>query len=241
MQGIENGKQTLVEQNRSFAHAIAAEVIVKLPRDVDRDDVKAAAELGLVEAAASFDPARGVNFRTFAYYRIRGAIYDCLRKMGWLPQAMYRRIKFEQAANNYMEDQASVAQKNGLSAPQAEYASIRQTAGGIVACYLLSLESLGGELVEQSGSPEDSAGKEERSRQLRSALERLPEKNRRVLEDHYFREMSLDEIGRNLGLSRSWVCRLHAKGVDMLRELMNQPAPAARRPIRAAISYGAVR
>ncbi|MGH9630030.1 MAG: sigma-70 family RNA polymerase sigma factor, partial [Bryobacteraceae bacterium] len=72
----------LIETYRSYSHAIAAEILKKLPPAVDRDDVIGAAELGLVEAVRNFDASRSVLFKTFAYYRIRGAVYDALRKMG---------------------------------------------------------------------------------------------------------------------------------------------------------------
>ena len=98
------GADRLAETFRSYAHAIAAEVMRKFPT-VDRDDIRGSAELGLVEAANSFDPTRGVLFKTFAYYRIRGAIYDSLRKMGWFAKDS-ARLKFESGANEYMKDYA---------------------------------------------------------------------------------------------------------------------------------------
>ena len=76
----------------------------KLPPDLEKKDIQGWAELGLVEAANSFDPTRGVQFKTFAYYRIRGAIYDGLRKMGWYPKGQYRQMRFEMAANEYLKD-----------------------------------------------------------------------------------------------------------------------------------------
>ena len=94
----------LIETSLSYSHAIAAEVMRKLPPDLEKKDIQGWAELGLVEAANSFDPTRGVQFKTFAYYRIRGAIYDGLRKMGWYPKGQYRQMRFEMAANEYLKD-----------------------------------------------------------------------------------------------------------------------------------------
>src|ERR1700732_1691603 len=95
------GADRLVETFRSYSHAIAAEVLRKYPA-IARDDIIGAAELGLVEAAQNFDPSRGVLFKTFAYYRIRGAIYDALRKMGCLKGET--KLHFEAGANEYMKD-----------------------------------------------------------------------------------------------------------------------------------------
>src|SRR5215471_4000526 len=106
----------LIEAYRSYAHAISAEVLKKLPSSVDRDDVIGAAELGLVEAAQNFDPSRGVLFKTFAYYRIRGAIYDSLRKMGWFAKDA-ARLRFERGANELLKDYADSAAPT--SSPEA--------------------------------------------------------------------------------------------------------------------------
>ncbi|MCW5964622.1 MAG: hypothetical protein KIT83_11335 [Bryobacterales bacterium] len=94
--------EDLIVTHRSYAHALAAELLRGLPPRVAREDLEAAAELGLVEAAQAFDSSLGVLFKTFAYYRIRGAIYDALRKMTWFSKSVYDKYKFEIAANEYL-------------------------------------------------------------------------------------------------------------------------------------------
>src|SRR5215831_16572485 len=110
----------LIEAYRSYSHAISAEIQKRLPSSVDRDDLIGAAELGLVEAARNFDPSRGVLFKTFAYYRIRGAIYDALRRMGWLKGDAL--LRFEAGANEYLKDytEASPAAPAGPAAALGE-------------------------------------------------------------------------------------------------------------------------
>src|SRR5262245_34531546 len=85
----------LIHAFRSYSRAIASDILRKLPPNVDKDDVFSSAELGLVEAARAFDPSRGVLFKTFAFYRIRGAVYDGLRKMAWFSKSQYQQYKFE--------------------------------------------------------------------------------------------------------------------------------------------------
>lgn len=224
--------QRLIETYRSYAHAIAAEVLRKLPRSVDKDEARSAAELGLVEAANAFDPSRGVLFKTFAYYRIRGAIYDSLRKMGWLSK-QYPKLRFETGMNEYLADYS--AGDTSDAAPQNELDEIRQLTSSVVSCYLLSLESIGYEVAEDPArSPEESYRSREEQSRLRAAVAQLPPKNRLVLEEYYFREVTLEEIGKKLGLSKSWVSRIHAKSLDMLRELLEQSAPAGAAPERQA-------
>lgn len=207
----------LIEANVAYAHALAAEVIRKLPPELERKDIQGWAELGLVEAANSFDRTRGVQFRTFAYYRIRGAIYDGLRKMGWYPKGQYQQMRFEMAANEYLKEVAWEAPRAGSAELQVK--DLREHAGNLTMCYMLSLEAMPGEPVDQKQTSAESAvvlG--EQRKNLRRSLLQLPEINRRVLEYCYFGGLTLEEIGRKLGLSRSWVCRLHAKSLAMLRK-----------------------
>jgi RNA polymerase sigma factor for flagellar operon FliA len=209
------GADRLVEAFRSYSHALAAEVIRKFPT-VDRDEIRASAELGLVEAAGSFDPTRGVLFKTFAYYRIRGAIYDGLRKMGWF--ARDSRLKFESGANEYMKDYAESA--TSASGDEA-VKELEDITSSVVNCYFLSLSDMPVEPAETGAkSAEEDYGDREMRERLREALVKLPPKNRQVLEDYYFHDQTLESIGEKLGLSKSWVSRLHAKSLEMARAIL---------------------
>lgn len=217
----------LIETSLSYSHAIAAEVMRKLPPDLEKKDIQGWAELGLVEAANSFDPSRGVQFKTFAYYRIRGAIYDGLRKMGWYPKGQYRQMRFEMAANEYLKDVS--AGSAGMASPEAQLLNLKDLTANLATCYMLSLDTMPQEPVDQSlVSAEEAVVLAEQSRNLRRSLSQLPETNRQILEHCYFQELTLEQIGRKLGLSKSWVCRLHAKSLEMLRKkLVQVSAPAA--------------
>src|SRR3954465_311050 len=136
----------LVETNLPYAHAIAAEGIRKLPFDLERKDIRGWAELGLVEAANSFDPTLGVQFKTFAYYRIKGAIYDGLRKMGWYPKGQYRQMRFEMAANEYLKDVS--AGSMGAASPDAQLLNLKDLTANLATCYMLSLEAMPQEPVD---------------------------------------------------------------------------------------------
>ena len=210
--------QRLIESYQDYAHAIAAEVCRKLPPQVDRGDLEGAADLGLVEAAQAFDPSRGVLFKTFAYYRIRGAVYDALRKMGWFSKSLYQQYKFEMAANEYSKDYSEATPASGDL--EQEYDEIKNFTGSVLSCYLLSLDDLTQEPSESSDkSPERLAQVKQEQERLRAAMARLPEKNRQIIRWYYFEEKSLEEIGKQLGMSKSWMCRVHAKSVEMLRDL----------------------
>ena len=82
-------KNQLVEQHLSLVQAIARKVKKTLGTSIEYDDLVAYGSKGLVEAADRFDARPGVAFTTFAYYRIRGAMFDGLRTMGWYSRADY--------------------------------------------------------------------------------------------------------------------------------------------------------
>lgn len=212
---------SLIEAHLSYAHAIAAEVLRKLPSEVDRKDIQGWARLGLVEAAGSFDRTRGVQFKTFAYYRIKGAIYDGLRKMGWYPKSQYQQMRFEMNANEYFKDLSANPLPSGSAETQLQ--DLKALTGNLMSCYMLSLEVLPNEPMDHSEvGIEDAVIRTQQRDNVRRALARLPEKNRRVLEQCYFDGLTFEEIGQRLGLSKSWVCRLHSKSLEMLREQLEK-------------------
>jgi RNA polymerase sigma factor FliA len=227
-------RNELIERYRSYAQALAAEFIRNIPAQVEKDDIFGYAELGLVEAATTFDPANGVHFKTFSYYRIRGAIYDGLRKLGGLPREFYRQLKAEGAATAYLEDYATQTSK----VPGSEqYQEIRTMCANVVSTYILSLDAAGTERADSGErSPDELLRCSETSRLVHDAIDQLPEKNRRVVVDYYFKDLSLEEIGKSMGLSKSWVCRLHARSIDLLRSAFLPPAPVAHEAtmVRAA-------
>src|SRR5215813_7303908 len=79
--------------------SIALQVKTKLPAHIELDDLIGYGSIGLMEAMSNFKTGRGTTFKTFAYYRIRGAIYDGLRKIGWLSRSAYAQHKFREKAN----------------------------------------------------------------------------------------------------------------------------------------------
>jgi RNA polymerase sigma factor FliA len=198
--------EELVELHIGYAHAVAAELLARFPAHIDRQDVRAAAEYGLVQAANAYDPGKGVAFTTFAYYRIRGAVFDLLRET-------IKTSRFEEAANEYLLDYSA-----GTETGASSYAEVKDLASGVIASYFLCLGKLSSEPREQTpDAPLDSLLRQEQQRKIKEALKMLPEKNRRVLEAYYFEDLSVEEIGKRLGLSKSWVSRIHAKGLEMLR------------------------
>ena len=99
----ERRRDRLVEENVDYVRALAGQIREHLTASVDLEDLVAYGLKGLIEAADRFDPRQRVRFTTFAYYRIRGAMFDGLRRMGWLKRGAYARARLEERANAYLQ------------------------------------------------------------------------------------------------------------------------------------------
>jgi len=99
-------KDDLVKKHLALVEAIARKVKRTLGAAMEVDDLVGYGHKGLVEAAERFDGRAGVAFTTFAYYRIRGAMYDGIRAMGWYSRADYARYRAEERANQYLQNQS---------------------------------------------------------------------------------------------------------------------------------------
>jgi len=228
----------LVEQHLSLVQAIARKVKKTLNASIEVDDLVGYGSKGLVEAAERFDARHGVAFTTFAYYRIRGSMYDGLRAMGWYSRADYARYRAEERANEYLrnradregaaEAQGGAAGKAGQSKvgqkgdADATLAEVNEILSGIATVHITSLEAASTVPDESLPAPDVAVESRRMSRRVREAVAALPEKERRLMELYYFADKNLEEAGAELGLSKSWACRLHARAVDLLREALEE-------------------
>jgi RNA polymerase sigma factor for flagellar operon FliA len=217
-------KKKLVEQHLDLVQAIARKVKKSLGARIEFDDLVAYGSKGLVEAAERFDARPGVQFTTFAYYRIRGAMYDGLRTMGWYSRADYARYRAEERANEYLQSHADRPAGEGgagQTADQAEaLAAVAQVLSGVAAVHITSLEAASTVADETFAAPDAAIDSTRLGSRAREAVTKLPEKERRLLELYYFEDKTLEEAGAALGLSKSWACRLHARAVDLLRQAL---------------------
>jgi len=223
-------KDDLVKKHLSLVEAIARKVKRTLGGAMDVDDLVGYGHKGLVEAAERFDGRAGVAFSTFAYYRIRGAMYDGIRAMGWYSRADYARYRAEERTNQYLQthaDQEGAARAQnpgaaGGARPDAAetLASVAEVLSGVATIHITSLEAASRVADESLPAPDSAVDTVRLSRRVRDALKTLPDKERQLMELYYFGDKNLEEAGSELGLSKSWACRLHARAVDLLRRAM---------------------
>ena len=223
-------KDDLVKKHLGLVEAIARKVKRTLGAAMEVDDLVGYGRKGLVEAAERFDGRAGVTFTTFAYYRIRGAMYDGIRTMGWYSRADYARYRAEERANQYLQsqaDQEGAARAQNPTAAQLTpdtgeiLAGIAQALSGIATIHITSIEAASRVADESLPAPDAAVDTVRLSRRVREALTTLPEKERKLMELYYFGEKNLEEAGAELGLSKSWACRIHARAVDRLRQALD--------------------
>jgi len=222
----------LVERHLELARRAAAMIHPRVRDHVALDELVAIANAGLAEAANRYDPARGVAFATFAWYRVNGAIIDGLRKATHVPRRTWAKLVALRAANEYLEHRAERdrgAADRGTAPATGEdaLAQVRQAMSAIRTMYVTSLETMrdrGFDVADDAPATADRLDSSRLAARLRQAIASLPAKERALVTKHYWEGKNLLEAGAELGLSKSWASRLHAQAVDKLRAIVDAEA-----------------
>jgi len=168
-----------------------------------------------------------VAFSTIAYYRIRGAMLDGMRTMGWYSRGDYARYRAEERATEYLRSRAEQEGAAGAPTSQARdttetLAEIAEILSGVATVHITSLEAAANVTDERLPPPDQQLERLHLQARARKAMHKLPDKERRLLQLHYFEDKNLESAGAELGLSKSWVSRLHARAVDHLRQVLEE-------------------
>lgn len=229
--------ERLVEQHLHLVHAIAAKLQPRLGKTMERGDLVGYGTQGLIEAARKYDPRHGTAFSTFAYYRIRGAMFDGMRTMAWYSRAEYARYCAEERGDAFLANAAAREAALGAARAAGGVATnkqdktellndIAQLLGGVAAVRIACIEAAQAVPDDRFQAADARVEACEDRQRLRAALARLPEKERQLIELYYYADMNLDSAGAKLGLSKSWASRLHARAVTHLREALAEEPPA---------------
>ena len=195
------------------------------------DDLYAYGAHGLLEALDRFDPTRGVPFEAFSRYRIRGAIVDGIRREHWLSRRTYKRlcderIALDQRPANDVGDTTPSTAYGRAPGPQSldelDNADGTRARGETVG--QTDARWNGRRMIQLPVEEDDSL-----FLRVKAAIRELPERERQVIELRYFGEKRLTEAGAELGMQRSWACRLHARAIATLRTALNSAARTSAR------------
>jgi RNA polymerase sigma factor FliA len=240
------GRPITLEQERMMidhlptVRFLARRIHERLPQHVEIEDLVSAGVLGLMDALQKFDPAKKVQFRSYAQFRIRGAILDSLRTLDWSPRDLRRKGRAVEEAIRALTTRIGHSPSESEVADEMEMGlgEYQQLLGELKG---LEIGTLHAERSEDSGEeelayvpnrPEDDplfrCLKGEMQARLADAIDQLPERERLVMTLYYYEEMTMKEIGLTLGVVESRVSQIHASAVLHLRSLLG----AIRRDVK---------
>jgi len=225
-------RDEVIKEYAPMIKYVANRIALRLPPHIEVDDLISVGVLGLIDAISKYDSTRGAKFKTYAEFRVRGAILDELRSMDWVPRSVRQKASSMDAIVQKLQAQLGrppedeeIAQEMGVSMDDF-YGAINQTRS----MPLLSLEDLGisKDTGEQQSLLDCLAGKSEADPQtqlrltelkeiIAKAIDTLPEKERLMISLYYYEELTMKEIGEVLGITESRVSQIHSKAVFRLR------------------------
>jgi len=226
-------KEQIVLEHTPLIRYIVNRIAVRLPSHIDLDDLHNTGVIGLMDAIEKYDPEKNCKFKTYAEFRIKGAILDQLRSLDWVPRSV--RQKSRRLERAYGE----VEQRLGRSASEDEVADslglqldkFHELLNQVRGVSLVNLEEIRGnssegdrnggfaDIVEDvhSENPFASLKLNEGKRIIADTIGTLPEKERLVITFYYYEDLNMKEIGSILGITESRVCQFHTKAVLRLR------------------------
>jgi len=209
-----------IEEHRPLVRGLAHRIRAEFDLNVDLDDLIACGFRGLVEARSRFDPSRGVQFNTFAYYRVRGAILDGVRSMAYLPRRTHALLKASEAASDVTEDlgERRAAAPAGATRKEDAAEALDEALGRMTAAWVMA--AVGQDANATPDSAEERLVAVGQAARVRAAVAKLPERERALVEGFYFGERRFDEVAAELGISKSWASRLHGKALSLLRDAL---------------------
>ncbi len=231
-QQVEERNQVILEHLPQIRY-IAQRMAMRLPPEVQLEDLISSGVIGLLDAYEKFDPSKGVSFRTYASVRIRGAILDNLRGLDWAPRDLRSRSREVEQAYGRLEQihgrpatDEEIARELDLALPA--FHSLLDQLNGLTIGHFRSGDDEGEGVdadnlpflyspISPVDSPFEAMGKVEMRELLGRFIQQLPEREQLILSLYYKEELTMKEIGQILGVNESRVSQLHTRAVLRLR------------------------
>ncbi len=209
---------------------------MRLPSHIELDDLVSSGVIGLLDALERFDASRGIKFKTYADFRIRGAMLDYLREMDWFPRSVRQNSSRLQYSYTRLEnvlgrppEEEEVAAELGITVEEL-WKQLAMFTGVTV----FSLDAIQDEDEENgagmrhllSEAAKEETREEELTREMKDllgkAIDMLPERERQLIAFYYYEDLTLREISRIFDLGEPRVCQLHTQAVLRLKGKLNR-------------------
>ena len=229
-----------------FVEALARRMAASMPNSIDVGDLVQDGVLGLIDAAHRFDEGRGIKFETFAERRVRGAMIDALRRDAW-PRGVRRQRRELEAAREELRRElghepsiADLAAKVGSDEKRLGRTIVRintiESTSPLATGEHFDESSLPAALVpSEPDSPDSAYEKLETRERVRAAIQSLPWRERKVIGLYYYGEVTMKQIGAEIGVNESRVSQLHARAIRRLRDALGQMGPQQMAEMRRAL------
>jgi RNA polymerase sigma factor for flagellar operon FliA len=222
-------REELLLEHMSSVRYIARRIRERLPQHVELDDLMSAGVIGLMDAFNKFDTRKNVQFKSYAQFRIRGAILDSLRELDWSPRELRRKGRAIETAISTLTGQLGRAPSEPEIAAELQMTleGFQVLLGDLKGLEIGTLhternEDAGDEEINYIAAPEADdpflqCMKSEMRGRLADAIDELPEREKLVLSLYYFEELTMKEIGIAIGVVESRVSQIHSAAVLRLR------------------------
>jgi len=233
-------RERLILEHLPQVRLIARRIHERLPESVNLDDLISTGIVGLIQAIDNFDPRHGVKLKTYAEYKIRGAILDSLRGLDWAPRQQRRKVKQIEAAIGRLEQRCQrtpteeeIAAELGLSIEDYREWLVDVRGVNLGSFELATAEEDGRDLLAfvsdaEENWPSTLVERAELERLLAEAIEKLPPIERTVLSLYYHEELTLREVAKVIKLHESRVSQLKSQAILRLRSYMRSRWPTPR-------------
>jgi RNA polymerase sigma factor FliA len=225
-------RERLVKQYAPLVKYVAGKVAIGMPHNVEFDDLVGYGVFGLFDAIEKFDPDKHVKFKTYAVTRIRGAIFDELRSIDWVPRSVRQKTREIEETVRRLESSlgrsasdAEIAKEMGVSMKEFEKLMLKISGTSILSLNDIWYTGDDNDKVSiadsiespQSLNPDIIVEKDEIKRVIVQAISELPDKEKKVLVLYYYEDLTLKEIGKVLEVTESRISQLHTKAIMRLR------------------------